>query len=73
MFPFQSEVVLFGLLQAEHYAWWLLVLVATAGNVLGSVVNWAFGRFLTGYQDRRWFPVSAETLMRAERLVPALG
>ena len=37
VFPFQSEVVLFGMLIAGHYTWWALVLVASAGNTLGSV------------------------------------
>lgn len=27
--PFQSEVILFGLLLTEHYHWWLLILVAS--------------------------------------------
>ena len=32
--------------------------VATLGNVAGSAVNWALGRFLIRYRNRRWFPVS---------------
>ncbi len=42
-------------------------MVATAGNVLGSVVNWALGRFLVRFSDRRWFPVSPAMLDRATR------
>src|SRR5215216_1156813 len=34
--PFQSEVVLFGMLLTHHYQAWLLVLVASVGNILGS-------------------------------------
>jgi membrane protein YqaA with SNARE-associated domain len=67
VFPFQSEVVLFGMLVAEHYTWWLLVLVASAGNTLGSVVNWLLGRFLAHFEDRRWFPIKREKMVRAER------
>ncbi|MGE4532547.1 YqaA family protein [Halomonas sp.] len=41
--------------------------VATLGNSLGSLVNVALGRYARHFQDRRWFPVSAAGLARAER------
>jgi membrane protein YqaA with SNARE-associated domain len=66
VFPFQSEVVLFGMLLAEHYQWLLLVAVASAGNTLGSIVNWFLGRFLAHFEGRRWFPVTREKMARAE-------
>jgi membrane protein YqaA with SNARE-associated domain len=66
LFPFQSEAVLFGMLIAEHYQWWLLILVASTGNILGSVANWFLGRFLAHFEGRRWFPVSREKMARAE-------
>jgi membrane protein YqaA with SNARE-associated domain len=64
--PFQSEVVLFGLLLTEHYPWWLLVLVASIGNTLGSVINWLLGRYVAHFQHRRWFPARPEVLERAQ-------
>ena len=66
VFPFQSEIVLFGMLISEHYRWWLLVLVASAGNTLGSVLNWVAGCFLAQFEGRRWFPVSREKMAKAE-------
>jgi membrane protein YqaA with SNARE-associated domain len=65
--PFPSEVVLFGLLLTEHYQWWLLILVASIGNTLGSAVNWLLGRLLAQFEDRPWFPVKRETILRAEK------
>jgi membrane protein YqaA with SNARE-associated domain len=65
LIPAQSEAVLVGLLLSEGYSALLLVMTATLGNVLGSVVNWVLGRFLTAYADRRWFPVSEQQLSRA--------
>jgi membrane protein YqaA with SNARE-associated domain len=62
--PFQSEVVLFGLLVSEHYTWWLLVLVASVGNTLGSAANWLLGRLLAAFEDRSWFPVKRTTILR---------
>lgn len=64
--PFQSEVILFGMLITEHYQTWALVLVASAGNVLGSCVNWLLGRLLAHFEDRPWFPLKREKIGRAE-------
>lgn len=40
--------------------------MASAGNVLGSTVNWALGRAAARFRERRWFPVSAAAMARAE-------
>lgn len=65
LIPAQSEAVLAGMLLAASNPVWLLLLVATTGNVLGSLATWALGRFLQGYADRRWFPVSQDQVQRA--------
>ena len=64
LLPVQSEAVLVGLLLAGHPPWWLL-LVASAGNVLGSLLNWWLGRGIAHYRDRPWFPVKPAALERA--------
>ena len=66
VFPGQSEAVLAGLLVAGHPRWWL-VAVASAGNILGSVFNWAIGRGIERFRDRRWFPATPAMLGRAQR------
>ena len=63
--PAQSEAVLAGLILGGAHPVWLLVLVASLGNVLGSCVNWALGRFLADRVGARWFPVSARRLDQA--------
>ena len=70
--PAQSEALLVALLLADHPAW-LLVPVATAGNVLGSTVNWWLGRGIERYRDRRWFPVGPAALARAQRWYARVG
>ena len=65
--PAQSEAVLAGLLLTGDYSMWALIAVASAGNVLGSVINWLLGRGIERFRDRRWFPVKADALARAER------
>ncbi|NUB03991.1 DedA family protein [Azospirillum melinis] len=65
IFPAQSELLLAGLHASGNYHDGLLVLVATTGNVAGSTINWALGRYLMHFQDRRWFPVSRPLVERA--------
>ncbi|CAO3411154.1 YqaA family protein [Azospirillum largimobile] len=65
IFPAQSELLLAGLHASGNYNAGLLILVATVGNVAGSAVNWALGRYLMHFQDRRWFPVPRRLVERA--------
>lgn len=65
VFPAQSELVLAGLHGARLHDPVTLLLVATAGNVLGSVVNWGMGRGIAHFRDHRWFPVRADQVERA--------
>ena len=63
--PFYSEFTLLGLLvQGEPPA--ALLLVATVGNTLGSVVNWVLGRYLLHFKDRRWFYFSDRQIERGQ-------
>jgi membrane protein YqaA with SNARE-associated domain len=64
--PAQSEILLAGMVLAEHYPAWALVAMASLGNVLGSVVNWVLGRFIARFEGRRWSPVSREQVAKAE-------
>ena len=64
--PAQSEIVLAGMVLSGRYDIPALIAVASAGNVLGSLVNWVLGRSIAGFENRRWFPVSRESVARAE-------
>jgi len=63
--PFYSEVTLYLLLQQGADPL-LLLAIATVGNTLGSTVNWAMGRYLLHFQDRRWFYFSREQIAKAQ-------
>lgn len=71
--PAQSELVLGALITAGRGPVWLLVAVATAGNVLGAVINYALGRSAERFRHRRWFPLSAAGWARASRLFNRCG
>lgn len=64
--PLQSEAALVGLLVTGAYPAWLLVVVASLGNVLGAVINWLLGRGIERFRGRRWFPVTPAALDRAQ-------
>ena len=65
LLPLQSEALLVGLMLSDQYWLWLLLTVATLGNVLGSLVNWWLGRRVERFRERRWFPVSPAHLDKA--------
>lgn len=70
--PGTSEAALVSLLLAGHSPWLLLV-IASAGNVLGSVINWFIGRGVERFRDRRWFPVKPAALQQAQRWYAKYG
>lgn len=63
--PFQSEVVFLGL-QAAGWPVVPLILVASVGNLLGSCVTYALGRWLSDHRNHPWFPLTAAHMIRAE-------
>ena len=71
--PFQSEIVLFGMLLTDHYQLPLLVTAASLGNILGSIANYLLGRSLAAFEDRPWFPVKRESISRAETWYHSYG
>ena len=54
--PFYSELTLAGLIVTSNYANLLLLIVASFGNVLGSVVNWALGLYSRHLSLNKWYP-----------------
>lgn len=67
LLPMQSEAVLAGMLASNQYVPLILLLVATTGNVLGSLVNWILGRSIEHFRHKPWFPVSESKLEKAQQ------
>jgi membrane protein YqaA with SNARE-associated domain len=72
LLPAQSEGLVVWLVLADHPVW-LVLTVASVGNVLGSVVNWSLGRGIERFRHRSWFPVGPVALARAEQWYRRFG
>ncbi len=73
LLPAQSEAVLAGLYLAGKNNSLTLLIVATTGNVLGSCINWFLGRYLIHFQDRKWFPIKADSIDKSSRFYEKWG
>lgn len=73
LLPLQSEAVLLGLLAQAQSSPYLLLLVATIGNVLGSCVNWFLGFKIEQFKNKKWFPVSERNMLKAEKIYQKYG
>ena len=73
LLPLQLEAVLVGLLAQMQYSVWLLVAVASLGNILGSCVNWWLGLKVEEYKNKKWFPVSEQKMLQAQGIYQKYG
>tara|TARA_B110000259_G_scaffold49038_1_gene57330 strand:+ start:2249 stop:2665 length:417 start_codon:yes stop_codon:yes gene_type:complete len=64
IFPAGSEVVLATLNITGDHDKFLLLTIATAGNVLGALVNWFIGYYLIKFKDKKWFPLKKKQLKK---------
>ena len=56
--PIPSEPAFVALLATDTGHPAALLAVATVGNTVGALINFALGRGVEHYRDRPWFPVS---------------
>ena len=73
LLPAQSEAVLSFYILSAPQTVFALILVATVGNVLGSVMNWVLGIYATKFQNRKWFPATPSQIKRAEKFYHKYG
>lgn len=67
LLPGGSEIALTAALTTTQKSVVLLIAFATIGNVLGSLVNWVLGRYFNHLQDRSWYPIKPNQMVRAEQ------
>ncbi len=73
LLPAQSEMLLLAMLATGRFDLALLLLAASLGNVLGSMINWALGRYLAHHHGSRWFPIAETAMAKAERRYRRFG
>ena len=71
--PFSSELTLAGLIATSDYDNLLLLVVASFGNVLGSVVNWALGFYSRNLTTKKWFPFKETQIERSSEWFRKFG
>jgi membrane protein YqaA with SNARE-associated domain len=71
--PAQSEFFLAVLKNSGESNVYLLVLVATIGNVLGALVNFFIGRYFLHFKHNKWFPIKEKTLKKSTNFYQKWG
>ena len=71
--PFSSELTLAGLIATSDYDNLLLLIAASFGNVLGSVVNWALGSYSRNLTTKKWFPFKETQIERSSKWFRKFG
>jgi len=73
IFPLSSELTLVGLLSSGVYSSFLLISIASLGNILGSVFNWTLGYYLSKHINKKWFPFKKNTISNASKRFKKFG
>ena len=71
--PFSSELTLAGLIAISNYDNLLLLIVASFGNVLGSVINWVLGFYSRNLITKKWFPFKETQIERSTKWFRKFG
>ena len=71
--PFSSELTLAGLISTSNYDNLLLLVVASFGNVLGSVFNWSLGFYSRNLSTKKWFPFKETQIERSSKWFRKFG
>ena len=71
--PFSSELTLAGLISTSNYDNLLLLVVASFGNVLGSIFNWSLGFYSRNLSTKKWFPFKETQIERSSKWFSKFG
>ena len=63
--PGHSEITLTTFILLDKFSQFLLILFASLGNILGSIVNWYLGFYITKFIKKDWFPFQKKQLDKA--------
>ena len=71
--PLSSELTLAGIISTSNYDNLFLLIVASLGNILGSVVNWALGFYSRNLTTKKWFPFKEIQIERSSQWFKKFG
>ena len=71
--PFSSEVILTTMYLSENFNIFILLIVASTGNISGSLFNWYLGKKILIFKDKKWFPISDDRLKKSEKFFQKYG
>ena len=71
--PLSSELTLAGLIATYNYNNLLLLIIASLGNILGSVFNWILGFYSRNLTSKKWFPFKDGQISRSSNLFNKFG
>ena len=71
--PFSSELTLAGLMATSNYDNLLLLIVASLGNILGSVVNWILGFYSRNLSKKNWFLFKDQQIKKSSKWFNKFG
>jgi membrane protein YqaA with SNARE-associated domain len=71
--PFSSEVILTTMYLSKNFNIFILLIVASIGNISGSLFNWYLGKKILIFKDKKWFPISNDRLKKSEKFFQKYG
>ncbi len=71
--PFGSEIYLMSLLLTDKYNTFFLLMIASFGNILGSVFNWVCGFYANYFMKKKWFPIKKDQIKKASIIFSKYG
>ena len=71
--PVSSELALATLINTNDHNSFVLIGIASLGNILGSIFNWLLGFYLFKFINKKWFPFKENQINAASRRFRKLG
>jgi membrane protein YqaA with SNARE-associated domain len=71
--PFSSELTLAGLIATSNYNNLFLLIMASLGNILGSIVNWTLGFYSRNLTTKKWFPFKDKQIEKSSQWFSKFG
>ncbi|MDB2550886.1 DedA family protein [Rickettsiales bacterium] len=73
IFPAGSEIMLAYLVVLQNHDPYLLLIIATIGNVLGSITNYILGYYLIKFKNNRFFTIKDKKIKKYSKIYQKWG